>query len=168
MIGREGLHLQVLLDLFEAAGAGAPRSYISTGNVSFSAADPAVHEIAADVENGIESVIGRREPVYVRTIKSLVEMDVRDPFASTPFPDAIERTVSFVPEGIDPFGLELPVESPSGRLCIFAATHGEVLSVGRRVGGRSQGAGGFVERALECRVTSRAWSTVVRIVDMPE
>ena len=37
MIGREGLHRQVLLDVVERAGGRAPRSYISTGNVTFDA-----------------------------------------------------------------------------------------------------------------------------------
>ena len=57
MIGREGLHREVLLDLFDTAGAGTPRSYISTGNVSFSSPATALADIAASVEEGIEASI---------------------------------------------------------------------------------------------------------------
>ncbi|MGI9528598.1 MAG: DUF1697 domain-containing protein [Acidimicrobiia bacterium] len=167
MIGREGLHRQVLLDLFSNAGAEAPRSYISTGNISFSAPDTELPGLIASVEEGIAGVIGRSEEVFVRRIRSLEQLVASDPFAGSPYPDTVERTVSFVPHGTDLGALALPIESQSGRVCVFAATEHEILSAGRSLGGRTQGAGGFVERTLGCRVTSRAWSTVTRIVDNP-
>lgn len=168
MIGREGLHRQVLLDCFIDAGAQAPRSYVSTGNVSFSAADAAVPQLAATVEDSIESVIGRREEVFMRSIRSLDRLVESDPFSMSPYPDLVERTVSFVRQGTDLTGLDIPRESPSGRVCIFAATDTEILSAGRKVDGHTEGAGGLVERMLGARVTSRAWSTVTRIANRPE
>ena len=167
MIGREGLHREVLLDLFDSAGAGTPRSYISTGNVSFSSQVTALPDIAASVEEGIDATIGRSEPIFIRPMSHLADLVADDPFADAPYDDAVERTVSFLPADTDPSHLELPLEATSGRVSIFAATTTEILSVGRSVGGRTQGAGGFVERELGCRVTSRAWSTVLSIVDNP-
>lgn len=167
MIGREGLHRQVLLDLFSDAGATAPRSYISTGNISFSAASGAIGQIVETVEQGIEAVIGRREEVYVRSMESLVDLVASTPFTAAPYSDVVERTVTFIPPDTDLRGFEVPIESPSGRVCVFAATEHEILSAGRSVDGRTQGAGGFVERLLGSRVTSRAWSTIERIVNNP-
>lgn len=167
MIGREGLHRQVLLDLFSDAGAEAPRSYISTGNVSFSAPEADLPQLIASVEDGIAAVIGRPEEVFVRTIQALEDLAVSDPFADSPYPDTVERTVSFVPPGTDLSALVIPTESRSGRVCMFAATEHEVLSAGRSVGGRTEGAGGLVERTLGARITSRAWSTVRRIINDP-
>ena len=167
MIGREGLHRQVLLDLFSDAGAEAPRSYISTGNVSFSATEAELPELISSVEEGIAAVIGRPEEVFVRSIRSLEDLAASDPFVGSPYPETVERTVSFVPPGTDLGALAIPAESRSGRVCMFRATEREVLSAGRRVGGRTEGAGGLVERKLGCRITSRAWSTILRIVDSP-
>ena len=167
MIGREGLHRQVLLDLFSDAGAEAPRSYISTGNVSFSIPETDLPHLIASVEEGIATIIGRPEEVFVRRIRSLEHLVASDPFAGSPYPDTVERTVSFLPPDADLSTLVLPVESRSGRVCMFATTEEEVLSAGRSVGGRTEGAGGLVERTLGCRITSRAWSTVLRIVENP-
>ncbi|MGI9528819.1 MAG: DUF1697 domain-containing protein [Acidimicrobiia bacterium] len=167
MIGREGLHRQVLLDLFSDAGGQAPRSYISTGNISFSAPESDLPLLIASVEEGIAAVIGRHEEVFVRRISALERIVASDPFAGSPYPDTVERTVSFLPSDIDLSVVSLPVESTSGRVSVFGATKTELFSAGRSVGGRTQGAGGLVERMLGCRITSRAWSTVLRIVDRP-
>ena len=69
----------MLLDLFERHGAIDPVSYISTGNVGFAVPTGDLARLVADVEEGIAAVIGRREPVYVRTLTRLVEIAGRDP-----------------------------------------------------------------------------------------
>lgn len=168
MIGREGLHRTVLLDVFGDAGADDPRSYISTGNVTFTAQDTEVDVITGRIEAGIAGVIGRREDVFVRSIARLRALERMDPFAAAPFSDAVERTVSFTNVTLDPDDLELPIESRRGDLAIFLATPSEVFSAARLVDGRTTGAGGLVEKVVGSRVTSRAWSTVLRILADPD
>ncbi len=85
-----------------------------------------------------------------------------------PVRDAIEHEVSFTFEPIDPDALALPTASSGGHLTVVAATPGEIFSAGREVDGRRKGAGGFVERMLGQRVTTRAWRTVMRVVDDPD
>ncbi len=166
MIGREGLHRTVLLDLFERAGAGAPRSYISTGNVTFAAHRGELDHITRTVEHGIQQIIGRHEPIYVRSIEFLEELVASNPFGASPYPDPYERVVLFTRDPVEQ--LELPVESHRADVVVFAATDRELFAVNRLVDGRTSGAGGRIEDLLGARVTSRSWNTVLRIVADPE
>jgi uncharacterized protein (DUF1697 family) len=167
MVGRDGLHREALLDAFEHAGARRARSYISTGNVTFDAPPRSVPTIARRVEAAVEVVVGRRTEVYVRSIPHLEDLLAAEPYDRSPVPDTVEREVSFLYEPIDVFPLDLPIVSSGGHLTIVHATPDEVFCAGRQVDGRRRGAGGFVERILGQRVTTRAWATVQRITQDP-
>ena len=167
MIGREGLHRTVLVELFTQAGAVAPRSYISTGNITFSAPRRLLSQITGTVEAGIAAVIGRTETVFIRSIDYLAELVASEPFSDSPFPDPIERTVSFTASPIEPGRLDLPIVSRRTDVALFQATTGEVFVVGRLVDGKGGGGGGLVEKSVGQAVTTRSWNTVLRIVADP-
>jgi uncharacterized protein (DUF1697 family) len=163
MIGREGLHREVLLDLFTEAGAGNAMSYISTGNVSFSIDPDSLPALIEEVERGVTDLVGRPTELFVRSLDELLAMWNRDPFADTPFPDAQDRLVIMFRDGV-PGQLALPIESARGDWIVFAAGPREVFGVCRDVDGRRQSPGGVVERLAGERMTSRAWSTIDHIV----
>lgn len=162
MIGREGLHRTVLLDLFERAGAVDPVSYISTGNVSFSPGSAGVGTIVERVESGLEALLGRPTPLFVRTVDEIVELLDRDPFTAAPFDDAVAFEVTLVRDRV-PSGLTLPVDSPDGRWSVFAADDRHVFSVQRIVDGTTRSPGGVIARAVGEPVTTRAIGTLERI-----
>ena len=163
MIGREGLHRQVLLDIVTAAGGGEAASYISTGNVSFEVEPGGLGDLVAAVDHEVEAVVGRRAEMFVRSREELEAMLEADPFADSPFPDPVERTVTFF-QGAVPASFAVPYQSGRHDFEVFAAGPREVFSVGRDVDGRRQAPGGTIERLSGERVTSRAWSTIGRIV----
>jgi uncharacterized protein (DUF1697 family) len=163
MIGREGLHRQVLLEAVERSGGGRPRSFISTGNVAFDLKPGDLDPFVEELEDRIEGVIGRREAVYVRTLERLVGMVDGGPFDRPPFPDVRDRSVTFCSHEIEG-ELSLPYVTNRGDLSIFRAEGREVFSVNRMVDGRTRAPGGIIERMLGSRVTTRAWSTIQRIV----
>ncbi len=168
MIGREGMHRAVLLEIVGQSGGAHPRSYISTGNVTFSAEPYDISRIVDRVERAITAVLGRTEPFFVRSVAHLEDLVASDPFSGSPFPDAVEHVVSFLHAPIDPKALHLPTYSRRGDICLFSATRWEVFGVARMVDGRTSGPGGLVERTLDQRVTSRAWGTVVRVATDPD
>ena len=164
MIGREGLHRQVLLDLVAAAGAHNPVSYISTGNVSFDLPDDVdLDTLVDELEHGITGVVGRRTEVFVRRLDELVDLCDRQPFETTPFPEFQDALVIMFRDRV-PDRLQLPIESPRGDWVVFDAGPRDVFAVNRDVDGRRQSPGGVVERLAGERMTSRAWSTIDRIV----
>jgi uncharacterized protein (DUF1697 family) len=162
MIGREGLHRAVLLDLFREAGAGNPVSYIATGNVSFEAPPRRVDVIAGRVEAGIEAIVGRPKPLFVRSLAHLAAMVDADPFTTAPFGDGVAREVVFFRGSVPSF--DLPIVSPSGNMCAFSSSGRELFAVSRATGGVPEAPGGLIERLARESVTVRAWSTVTTVV----
>lgn len=167
MVGRDGLDRATLLECFERSGAKRARSYISTGNVTFDAPPRSVDAITRRAEEAIESVVARRTEVYVRSIPYLEDLVATAPYDRAPVPDSVESEVSFLYRPVDVAALGLPIVSPGGHLTIFHATTSETFCAGRDIDGRRQGAGGFVERRLGQRVTTRAWTTVLRVANDP-
>lgn len=168
MIGREGLHRTVLLEMFIEAGAEDPRSYISTGNVTFSASAGDLDGLVRAVEAKLAAVIGRGEEVFVRPIEYLRELEAADPFSEAPFSDAVERTVSFTRKPVDRAALHLPVRSRRGDVAVFKSTDREVFAVSRLVDGRTSGTGGLVAKLVGERLTTRSWTTVQRVTKHPQ
>ncbi|MDW3214812.1 MAG: DUF1697 domain-containing protein [Ilumatobacteraceae bacterium] len=164
MIGREGLHRPVLLEMFERAGATDPVSYISTGNVSFDVEPDRLDDVVATVESELERLLGRATPLFVRSLDQLRSLLARDPFADAPFDEVYARLVTFLRPEV-PSPLELPMTAPNGDWSVFAATASEVFSVTRAWPDRQpQDPGGVIQRAAGQPVTTRALGTIERLV----
>lgn len=161
MVGRAGLTRDVLVEIFAAAGAEDPSSHLSTGNVTFlTVDDPA--ELAERAEVAIANVIGRVEPVFIRSIDELREQMDDDPFRDPPFDDVHERCVSFTTGPAN--ALDLPISTTRGDAVAFAARDEDIYSVTRLVGGRPGTMGKLLERALGRPLTTRNWNTVEYVV----
>ena len=88
MLGREGLHRELLVRLVEDAGGGEVVSVLTTGNLLFTMPSEAVDPVISQLEADIAVVLGRTEPVVVRTLDWLRSFVQHDPFtaSSTPMP----------------------------------------------------------------------------------
>jgi uncharacterized protein (DUF1697 family) len=163
MHGRNGLHRSTLLHLFAAAGAADASTFLTTGNVSFTARPAALRRMVPELEARLARVTGRPTEVFVRSVADLIALRDLDPFAAAPFTVEHERIVSFFAGAVPP--VDLPIWSPSRDVSVFGAARRELFSVAVKYpDGTSRGSGGIVERATGARVTSRAWSTVERIL----
>lgn len=163
MIGRDGLHRQVLLDIVERAGGADAASYLTTGNISFTATPDRLDGIVAGIERGIERVVERPTPVFVRPLDHLVDLLERRPFDAAPHPTPHARLVALVRDRFrDDF--EVPIVSPEGDYHVFAVDGGEVFSITIDTGGRVRDPGGLIERSAGEPVTSRAVGTIEKIV----
>jgi uncharacterized protein (DUF1697 family) len=163
MVGRNGLSAEVLRELVAEAGGHDPRSHLATGNLTFSASPELLELIRAGIEKSLESVLGRREEVFIRSVASLASAVRSDPFAEMMADDVYERCVTFVPTE-PPVSLSLPMQAPRGDVVLFDCRAGGVLSITRLIGGRPGQPGRFLESTLGLRVTTRNWNTIERIV----
>jgi uncharacterized protein (DUF1697 family) len=95
MLGREGLHREVLLRLVDAAGGRSATSHLTTGNLTFEVAPSQLDAVVHRLEDSIAGVIGRREPVVVREAAWFRDLVAGDPFADYPG-DRWEIAVAFL------------------------------------------------------------------------
>src|SRR5262245_53155066 len=101
MIGREGLHREILLDLAAAAGAASACSHLSTGNLTFTASPEDVDHVTERLADGIAGVLGRRELVAVRSLEEFARLVATDPFPEYD-PEAWAFEASFLARGAPP------------------------------------------------------------------
>jgi uncharacterized protein (DUF1697 family) len=164
MIGRAGLHRDILLGIFAEAGAIDPRSHLATGNVSFGWHGDSLSRLINSTQEGIERTMGRFEPVFVRRVTALQRSIRLRPFRSPPIADVGDRYVTFTETSVE--GVALPIVSPRGDAYIFAADGTDLISVTRLVDGRGGNVNRMIEKALSCSATTRNWNTIERIVKL--
>jgi hypothetical protein len=183
MIGHEGLHRETLLSLLADSGGRDGRSYLATGNVTFTAAPRDLAAVVRRLERGIQAVIGRHEPVITRRHDWLSELVARAPFASfDPAEWGVE--VAFLPleEHRMAGGAadeESGVGDDSGEVAWHSAmadpapavavemTPTELLMARPRAVPNTPQANPLLERAAGTKATTRAWSTLVRLAADP-
>ena len=163
MVGRRGLTRDVLLDIFATAGALETRSFIATGNFAFTSSATSVDEVAASVETKIESVLGHREELFIRSLDELRRLDQAGFFAAGGALDDQVPTVTFVPDGAS-WTADLPHMTRRGDIKILAVSGPNIFSLVHPVGGIAGSPNGLLERLLQVRATTRNWNTVERIL----
>lgn len=160
MIGREGLHRQVLLDLCEAAGGADPRSYLATGNITFSAIAGEVPTVTDRLEQSLGTVLGRSEIVAVRSLRWLRELVASEPFASYEA-GAWELECAFLSALSPP--VSSPFEAETGSTVVVRLGARELLTARPTDGSRGPHAGPLLQVLTGARATTRAWSTLQRL-----
>lgn len=163
MTGRQGLTARRLIAIVAGSGGHRPASHRGTGNVAFDAHPSELDSISDRVTRWIADVLGRDEPVFVRSLDELRRVADMDPFANAPVGDVHERCVTYLRAEVDGLG-PLPLRSRRGDLVVFDVDGLDVYSVTRLVDGRATSPGPLLERASGAPATSRNWSTVEYIL----
>jgi uncharacterized protein (DUF1697 family) len=159
MVGREGLDRERLLDVARRAGGEDVRSHITTGNLTFTAAD-APDSLARQLEDGVSAIIGRREMVAVRPLEWVRELVATKPFEGL---DAGAWSTEVALLRHDAPALELSALGDAERTVVVRVLDREVLAARPRDGGRRPHPNTLAERASGRPATSRAWSTLERV-----
>lgn len=164
MVGREGLHRQVILDIFSEAGAVDPISHLATGNVSFDLEPAELPTFVEAVDRGCTSVVGRDIEIFVRTVDHLRAVPSAEIYARAPFPEVRGRLVTYFHEPPVFESLEVPGLIQRDRTAVLLVDGCDVFSVTREWEGQIGSPGGLFERASGQRVTTRGWSTIEKIL----
>ena len=149
---------------FLQAGASTAASVLSNGTLVFSVADSAIAQSTADRACEIlKQVCGLNEPAFVRSLSHLAELAAEDPFVDFGDLAVYERCISIFDRQAMP-QVTLPLESPRKDCIIFRIDDGEALSVTREVNGKAGYPTPVLERALGVPVTTRSWTTLLRVL----
>ncbi|HET7736760.1 MAG TPA: DUF1697 domain-containing protein [Nocardioidaceae bacterium] len=159
MLGREGLHREVLLDGFRAAGATDVRNHLTTGNVTFSADE--AEAVGLQAEAAIAEVIGRHEPVILRDLAWLQDFLDDNPFG--PYVEGgRELEVGFLPLHVDVLDASaLPDPEPT---IVVHVGEREVATARPRQGNRRPHVVPLLETFTGVKATARSLSTLEKIV----
>jgi uncharacterized protein (DUF1697 family) len=162
MLGREGLHRDVLLDLVADSGLSQVHTYLTTGNVTFAAHADVVAAAVARLEASLAAVIGRHEMVAVRSRTWLRALIARDPFRGYDA-ESWHQEVAFLSASAPPVGA-VSVEG-TGSTVVVELGQRELLTARPAKGPRGPHANPLLERVSGARATSRSWTTLVRLAE---
>jgi uncharacterized protein (DUF1697 family) len=161
MVGREGLHREVLIELAREAGGTDVRSHMTTGNLTFAAYDITPGMLAERLEAGVERVLGREEMVAIRSLPWLVSLVDSDPFTGLS-PSEWVFEVAFLRHDAHPLD---PSRLGDAQRTVLTRLHHRELFAARPVqGGQRPHVNRLLERATGTKATSRGWSTLQHIV----
>ncbi len=156
MIGRQGLHREVLLDACLAAGGADPVSYLATGNLAFTTDD--LTGFLRPLEEAITAVVGRPTPVMVRDLPWLRDLVERAPLAS--YDDKWQVEVAFLAHDAQPVA-SVPTHVRGTGLIPLGPR--ELATARPRDDPRAPHANPLLEQLSGQPSSARAWSTLARI-----
>lgn len=149
---------------FRQAGAPWAASFMSNGTLVFSSSDGAhAHQITQHACDILLEQCNMREPAFVRSLDHLARLVAEDPFLAFDRAEISERSLTlFDPEPAA--AVQAPLESNRKDCLVFRIEDGDALSIGREVDGKSGYPTPVLEKALHTPVTTRSWTTILRLV----
>jgi uncharacterized protein (DUF1697 family) len=169
--GKNRILMAELRTKLEAAGFGAVRTYVQSGNVVFAADGDDPDAQAAAIHRVIDRAFGRDVNVLVLTAGQLEQVAAELPFIGAADFDDSWVHVTFLSAPADEAGfagLTLPAQ-PGERAVMAgaAALAGRVVYLYLPHGyGRTKLNNAYFERALKTPATTRNWRTVMTLAQM--
>jgi len=152
-------------EAFAAAGAEEPRSFLTNGSLVFSAKNrPTASRVLSAARRNLASVCGLQEPAFLREVEYLAGLVALDPFAYIDRSIVYGCYVTFLPENFAAIG-ERPATNGRGDVAAVQYTGTELLSCALQLGKSPGSPNAFAEKAFQMPATTRAWNTIVRLVE---
>ena len=150
---------------FLQAGASEAASVLSNGTLVFSVSDSLIARSTADRAcETLRQICGLNQPAFVRSLSHLATLAAEEPFAGFGDLAVYERCISvFDTQAMPQIGL--PLESQRKDCIVFRIDDGEALSVTREINGKAGYPTPVLEGALRVPVTTRSWTTLLRVLD---
>jgi uncharacterized protein (DUF1697 family) len=150
---------------FLDAGADSAASFLVNGTLVYTApgvarAKAILKAAAADLQAGC----GLAEPGYIRRVDHLAGLVAAEPFAGIDRGSVYECCISFLAPRA-PALPPLPLQSRRGDIEILQCNGGEVFSLSRKIGNTPGSPNAWLEKTMGLPATTRAWNTIVRLVD---
>ena len=165
--GHNKIKMDALKSLCVSLKLKDPQTYVQSGNVIFSSGEKDLAKLARRIQDAIETTVGFRPDVMLRTLAELQEVVARNPFAkrsgiepgkllvnflaADPSKGAREKALAIKvgPEEMHLMGREAYIYFPNGQ-------------------GRSKFPWAAIERALGASSTGRNWNSVTKMLEMAE
>lgn len=149
---------------FLQAGAGDAASLLSNGTLVFTDTSLQAARLRSKRAGEILTrACGLDEPAFVCSLRRLANFVAEDPFGEFKDPTIQERCISFF-EPATGRKASPALESESGNCVIFRLEAGVAFSVTYEIASRTGYPAPVLEKALNTPVTTRSWTTILRLV----
>jgi uncharacterized protein (DUF1697 family) len=164
--GRNMVAMPALVEVFRSLGHTGVRTYIQSGNVIFDA-DAAPARLQAAIAAALRTRFRFDIGVMVREAGALRKLTLHNPFADVNGAAAadVKHFVAFL-AAAPAVRCKLPLISPKGDVELIALRQLDVLCLSRRVKGQAGFPNAFVEKSFGMSATTRAWTTVEKLVGL--
>ena len=153
-----------LENAFLQAGASSATSFLSNGTLIYSVSRSRLAQsIANRARTALQQVCRLNEPIFVCSFQHLVELVAEDPFSDFKDSSSIGYAISFFDPKIETKVIA-PIESKRKDCLIFRIDAGEAFSIVREVKGKEGYPTPVLENALNSPVTTRSWTTILRMI----
>jgi uncharacterized protein (DUF1697 family) len=172
LAGRNRMAMANLRSVVESLGHSDVATYIQSGNVVFTAADPAAGSdtLAAELEKAIAVELGVAPRVTVRSSAELAEVEAANPFADEPNPKLVHAFFLLDEPGPDVAAFVTEAQAKAAA----AGSRDEARIVGRTLYLHTPDGFGRSELAAQLSKggrnpvagTARNWATVRKLLEM--
>jgi uncharacterized protein (DUF1697 family) len=149
---------------FLQAGAAIAESFLSNGTLVYSVPRSRLAQNTANQACEIlEHLCGMNEPAFAYSFRQLAKFVAEEPFSEFDNSDIAERAVTFFKPKVGRMAQAL-IESARKDCLVFRIETGIAFSITREVSGKIGYPTPVLEKALNRPVTTRSWTTILRLV----
>lgn len=150
--------------VFIEAGAGTAASFLVNGTMVFEASSRRrAAQVLKQAQGLLLAANGFEEPAFLRSLDDLAALVRSDPFAGIDKASVYERCVTFLhPKLVLPE--PVPPANARGDVQVLACTQTELLTTAHKLGASPGSPNVFAEKTFGLPASTRAWNTVVRLV----
>lgn len=150
--------------VFIEAGAGSAASFLVNGTMVFEAPSKRrAAQVMKQAQALLNQANGFEEPAFLRSLDELAALVHSDPFAGLDRASVYEFCITFLHPKFtlpDP----APKANARGDVQVLACTPTELLTTALKLGASPGSPNLFAEKTFGLPASSRAWNTVVRLV----
>jgi uncharacterized protein (DUF1697 family) len=164
-IGRKTVRMDELKRIFEVNGFQNVKTILASGNIIFETTIPETSTLITETEKQLEKKLGYKVNVVLRTLDELHLLVKSNPFKQIKITPRTKLLLTFLPE--KPVNrLKIPHKSPDKDFTVIRIAGNEIYSVVNLLPNkRPYRIISFLEKEFGNKITTRNWSTIVKIVN---
>ncbi|MFC2139270.1 DUF1697 domain-containing protein [Bacteroidota bacterium] len=159
--GKKIIKMDDLTEAFNSLGFANVKTYIQTGNITFSAKTDDILLLTKKIEKKLSQKAGSEIAVMIRTLAEIENFVKLDPFKKSA--EETKKYITFLHTSPAKHP-ELPLVSGKKDIEVFRVINNDVFSLGFPYKDRFGFPNNFIEKEFGTAATTRNWNTILKIL----